>query len=66
MEKIGINKIETRFHVLKNYHNKITTIYDILLKKKIDSGKKSISDMQSDLFNEYINDKKIKDYFMVI
>ena len=60
MEKIGINKIETRFHVLKNYHNKITTIYDILLKKKIDSGKKSISDMQSDLFNEYINDKKNK------
>ena len=60
MEKIGINKIETRFHVLKNYHNKITTIYDILLKKKIDSGKKSISDMQSDTYNEYINDKKNK------
>ena len=55
MEKIGINKIETRYHVLKNYHNKITTIYNILLKKKIDSGKKSISDLQSDLYTEYIN-----------
>ena len=60
MEKIGINKIETRFHVLKNYHNKITTIYNLLLKEKIDSGKKSISDMQSELYNEYINDQKNK------
>ena len=60
MEKIGINKIETRYHVLKNYHNKITTIYNLLLKKKIDSGKKSVSDMQSDLYNEYINNKKNK------
>lgn len=60
MEKIGINKIETRYHVLKNYHNKITTIYNLLLKEKIDSGKKSISDMQSELYNEYINDQKNK------
>ena len=60
MEKLGINKIETRYHILKNYHNKITTIYNLLLKKKIDSGKKSISDMQSDLYNEYINNKKNK------
>ena len=60
MEKIGINKIETRYHVLKNFHNKITTIYNLLLKEKIDSGKKSISDMQSELYNEYINDQKNK------
>ena len=60
MEKFGINKIETRYHVLKNYHNKITTIYNLLLKEKIDSGKKSISDMQSELYNEYINDQKNK------
>mgnify|MGYP002626745486 FL=1 len=60
MEQIGINKIETRFNLLKNYHNKITTIYNLLLKKKIDSGKKSISDLQSDIYNEYINDKKNK------
>ena len=64
MEKFGINKIETRYHVLKNYHNKITTIYNILLKKKIDSGKKSISDLQSDLFNKYMDNKinRIKYY----
>ena len=60
MEQFGINKIETRFNILKNYHNKITTIYNLLLKKKIDSGKKSISDLQSDIYNEYINDKKNK------
>ena len=60
MEKYGINKIETRYHILKNYHNKITTIYDLLLKKKIDSGKNSIADLQSDIYNEYMNDKKNK------
>ena len=60
IEQLGINKIKTRFNILKNYHNKITTIYNLLLKKKIDSGKKSISDLQSDIYNEYINDKKNK------
>ena len=60
MEKYGINKVETRYHILKNYHNKITTIYDLLLKKKIDSGKNSIADLQSDIYNEYMNDKKNK------
>ena len=60
MEKMGINKVEIRYNILKNYHNKITTIYNLLLKKKIDSGQKSISDMKSDIYNEYINDKKNK------
>jgi hypothetical protein len=60
MEKMGFNKMESRYNVLKNYHNKITTIYDLLLKRKTDLGQKSISDMNSDLFNNYINDKKNK------
>ena len=60
MEKYGINKIETRYHILKNYHNKITTIYDLLLKKKIDSGKNSIADLQSDIYNEYMKDPNNK------
>lgn len=34
MEKMGINKVEIRYNILKNYHNKITTIYNLLLKKK--------------------------------
>ena len=58
MEKYGLNKIEIRYNILNNYHNKITTLYDILLKKKINQGKKSIADMNSDLYNTYINDEK--------
>ena len=60
MEKTGFNKMEVRYSLIKNFHNKITTVYDLLLKKKIDNGKKSIGDMNSDLFDEYINDKKNK------
>ena len=48
MEKLGINnKVEIRYNILKNYHNKITTIYDLLLKQKIDNNKKSVSDLNS-------------------
>ena len=60
MEKMGFNKMETRYNILKNYHNKITTIYDLLRKRKTDLGQKSVSDMNSDLFNNYINDQKNK------
>ena len=61
MEKLGINnKVEIKYNIIKNYHNKITTIYDLLLKKKIDNNQKSISDMNSDIYDEYINDKKNK------
>ena len=60
MEKKGFNKMEVRYSILKNFHNKVTTVYDLLLKKKIESGKKSIADLKSDLFDEYIMDKKNK------
>ena len=60
MEKLGFNKMELRFNLLKNFHNKITAVYDLLLKTKIDSGKKSIADMHSDLYDEYINNKENK------
>ena len=60
MEKIGFNKMEVRYSILKNFHNKVTTVYDLLLKKKIESGRKSIADLNSDLFDEYINDKNNK------
>ena len=60
MEKIGFNKMEVRYNIIKNFHNKITAVYNLLLKKKIESGKQSISDMNSNLFDEYINDKKNK------
>ena len=60
MEKTGFNKMEVRYSLIKNFHNKVTTVYDLLLKKKIYNGKKSIGDMNSDLFDDYINDKKNK------
>ncbi len=60
MEKMGFNKMEIRYNILKNYHDKITTMYDLLLKKKTELGQQSVSDMNSDLFNNYINDKKNK------
>ena len=60
MENIGFNKMEVKYMVLKNFHNRVTTVYDLLLKQKIDNGKKSIADLHSDLFDEYINDKKNK------
>ena len=60
MEKLGFNKMELRFNLLKNFHNKITAVYDLFLKIKIDSGRKSIADMHSDLYDEYINNKENK------
>ena len=60
MEKMGFNKVEIRYNIIKNYHNKITTTYDLLLKKKINMGKKSVADLNSDLYSKYINDSKNK------
>ena len=60
MEKLGFNKMELRFNLLKNFHNKITAVYDLFLKKKIESGKKSIADMHSDLYDAYMNNKENK------
>jgi 5'-AMP-activated protein kinase catalytic alpha subunit len=60
MGKIGFNKMEIRYNILKNFHNKITTVYDLFLKQKIENGKKSVADLNSDLFDEYINDEKNK------
>ena len=60
MEKMGFNKMEIRYSLIKNFHNKVTTVYDLLLKQKIDSGRKSVGDMKSDLFDEYVNDEKNK------
>ena len=47
-------------NILKNYENNITTIYNLLLQKKIRQGKKSIADFYSELYLEYINDEKNK------
>ena len=43
-----------RLYILNNKHNDITTLYYLLLLKKINSNKKSVADLKSDLFREYI------------
>ena len=60
MELIGFNKMEVKFMLLKNYHNRITTVYELFLKQKVEKGQKSIADLNSDLFDQYINDKSNK------
>ena len=60
MEKMGFNKMEVRFNILKNFHNKITTVYYLYLKKKVEMGRKSVGDLNSNLYDEYINDKNNK------
>ena len=46
--------------ILKNEFNKITSIYLILLEKKIINGEKSVADLKSDLYLNYIKDEKNK------
>ena len=58
MEKFfKIPKIKTRLEVLSNNSNEYTTLYYLLVKIKINNGKKSIADFKSDLFLNYLEDK---------
>ena len=49
------NSVEVRINLLANKHNHITTTYYLLLKKKIDKGKKSIGNTYSSDFKKYIH-----------
>ena len=60
MHELGFNKMEIRYNIIKNEHNNITTTYYLLLDKKIKKGRKSIADLHSNLFDDYINDTKNK------
>jgi hypothetical protein len=60
MNELGFNKMEVRYNIIKNEHNNITTTYHLLLDKKIKKGRKSIADLNSNLFDNYINDPKNK------
>ena len=57
-EKYKLSKIKCRIAVLSNKSNDYTTLYYLLLKQKIQDGKKSVSDLSSDLFLNYIKNKK--------
>ena len=57
-KKFKLSKVKCRIDILSNNFNDRTTLYYLLVHQKIIRGKKSISDWKSDLFLEYINDKK--------
>ena len=56
-DKYNLPKDRIKNNILKNKTNDYTTLYEILLNKKIREGKKSVADLKSDLFFNYINDK---------
>ena len=56
--KYNLSKVKIRISILMNKSNDYTTLYEILLNKKILEGKKSVADLKSDLFFSYIRDKK--------
>ena len=57
-KKFNLSKIKIRIDILSNKSNDCTTLYYLILHQKINSGKKSISDLKSDLFLNYIKNKK--------
>ena len=57
VNKYNFNGEEIRSGLLLNEHNNITTTYYLILNKKIRNGEKSISDMKSKEFLNYIKNK---------
>ena len=52
--EMNLKEDNIRLYILNNKHNDITTLYYLLLLKKINSNKKSVADLKSNLFKEYI------------
>ena len=60
MINIGIEPNIVVDNIIRNCSNNITTIYYLLLQKKIKKGKKSVADFCSNFYMDYINDEKNK------
>ena len=58
VKEFGFDKDECRNLLLKNKFCSLTSIYYLCLKKYVREGGKSISDLESDLYEEYINNPK--------
>ena len=56
VQDYGFDKEECRKLLLNNKFCSLTSIYYLCLKKFVREGGKSISDLESDLFVEYVND----------
>ena len=60
VNKYDFNEEEIKIDLILNEFNQITTVYYLILQKFIKEGKKTIGDMKSSMFEEYINDLKNK------
>ena len=58
VKKFWLISSDIRSSVLCNSLNDITTLYYLMLYQKINQNKKSVADLRSDLFLNYIKDKK--------
>ena len=58
VKDFGFDKEECRNLLLNNKFCSLTSIYYLCLKKYVREGGKSISDLESDLYEEYINNPK--------
>ena len=58
VNEYSFNEQEIKVNLLINKHNNITTTYYLILKKKIRCGQKTIGNMTSQMFIDYINDEK--------
>ena len=54
----SFNEQQIKVNLLINKHNHITATYYLILQKKIRNGKKTIGDMTSQLFIDYIKDER--------
>ena len=56
-KQMNLDYDNIKLYILNNKHNDITTLYYLFLLKKINSNKKSVADLKSNLFREYIRNK---------
>ncbi|MCQ2816547.1 MAG: protein kinase [archaeon] len=57
VEKYGGDKEDVYRNILFNHHNHITTLYYLILKKRVRKGETFISDMVSERFLDYLKDE---------
>ena len=53
----SVTEEKIRISILSNKHDDLSTIYYLLLNKKINNKKKSVADIKSDLFKKYCENK---------
>jgi 5'-AMP-activated protein kinase catalytic alpha subunit len=56
-KKFNISEEKIRISILSNKHDNISTIYYLLLHKKIRNKKKSVADIKGELFKKYCDNK---------